>query len=146
MADQIKLTPGTFGSESFTDSFFAQLPSDGRFSKVSYIDVPPLTTLDKGNIYFTFPSWSSSSVYLFDKALMFVSMKLYGKDGKKLKDDSVCGPINLPLWSVFSEMRTYVGNTPLNSQNSNYHLKNYLETLITYNQDYKTRYFNPLVM
>ena len=144
MAEEIKLQVGSFGAESFTDSFFAELPSDGRFSKVTYHEYFPQNAVGQTElITILFPSYGSSSVYMFDKALVLLDLKLTDLKGDALKDGSYACPVNLALYSCFSDIRAYVENVNINPISSQFHIKNYLETLVTYDTNFKKTVLAP---
>ena len=94
-------------------------------------------------ISFTLPGYASESLYFLDQLVMMVAIKLKLKDGKKIPDNSVVGPINLPLTSIFSEVRVFIGKTQINPQAANYNYKNYLETLLNYDNNQKDTSLGP---
>ena len=83
-------------------NFFAETIFDKRYQKVTYIPFYPINSLkDADVIQFSLGAWSSSSVYILSKALLYAKVKICKKDGTALDPDTTLSPINLVATSIF---------------------------------------------
>ena len=139
MAESILQVPHTLPAESLSESFFSKSPTDLRFKNTKYDIIYPRNSIANTNtILFELPVPTGPSVYLLDKVLISVEMKILSKDGEKIPNDSEAAPINLPLTSFISHLNLELNDTSITPQAANYNYKNMIDTILNYNTFVKT--------
>jgi len=53
----------TFAAQSYSQSFFREVPTDSRFLQVQYTKFPPSTTVEADEIVFDLNRFDSANIY-----------------------------------------------------------------------------------
>lgn len=140
MADVTVTEVKTVPSENYVSSFFATLPTDTRFTKVSYVErVPEIGMANLSDeVKFIFEMLSSPSVYLLSDMLMSATVVIVKEDRITLPDTTArVGPINCAVSSLFSSCTMKINDIPITEGADFYPYKNYLAQTMTYDSDAK---------
>ena len=111
------------------------------FQRVEYREFLPENAIEGANqVHFTFPGYLSETMYKFDQLVLQIAVKYTTKTGEVIPSASQVAPINMPLTSIFSACRVYVGGVVITPQAGNFGMKAYLETLLSFDDNQKGTY------
>ena len=124
---------GTFAAQSYSESFFRQLPTDSRFLQVSYQKFPPNSSLDSDTITFVLNRFEAANVYQIQNTHIGVQIVIQkAKDGTLPDKDKSVAPVNNILHSLFESVTLKINDIPITKIASNYPYKAYITSTLSY--------------
>lgn len=97
-----------FATQDYSESFFAEVPTDSRFLSCNYQKFPPVTGIDGKTIKFELGRYTAANVYLIQDAALEIVCKITKADGSKpLKTANVAPNCNV-LHTAFENVRVYI--------------------------------------
>lgn len=139
MAEAIAVVDNSRSVENFINTQFDDYPTDLRYQKVTFHTAYPLNSLKNGKIInFTLPAWNAPAMYMLGEAWMTLTLKLTKPDGSSPPDTTpgIC-TINMPLSTIFSDMKMQFNETSVNSDHQNYGYRCIMQTILNANDAYK---------
>jgi hypothetical protein len=112
-------------------------PTQAMITGGYYVDTYPLNNIDN-NTPIEFEIKGSKDEYI-DKAKMFLHVigQVVDEDGKELKAEDICAPVNNLAHSLYQQVQVEYNNTPVNSPVNSYSYLAYFSTLLNYGSDAK---------
>ena len=140
MTDVTVSENATLPSEDYVSSFFSKIPTDAKFSRVSYQQVVPSVPIDKNSttVHFILESLKSPMCYVISEILMSATVIITKQNKVDLPDVGAnVGPVNCALSSLFSSCSMKINDISLTEGAEYYAYKNYLSNLMTFDEDAK---------
>lgn len=137
---------GTYPAQRMIDSFFAEQPTDVRFSKTEYQQIVPHTAIDKNSksIEFILNSLDAPYCYQISDMLMMATIIITKKDGVTLPETSkIVAPCNNVLGSLFASNIMKINDDTVTASGELYPYKCYLSKLLTFSADVKAAIMLP---
>lgn len=132
---------GTFPAQRMIDSFFADLPTDMRFTKTAYQQIVPHTAIDKNSktIEFILDRLDAPFCYLVSDMLMMATVLITKEDGKTLPDFlNKVATCNNVLGSLFASNVMKINDDIITASGELYPYKCYIQKLLTFSTEVKT--------
>lgn len=108
MAEAQLSTAHSFATQDYSESFFASVPSDGRFLACPYHKFPPETDINQKTIGFSFARFQGSNVYLIQDTAIELKCKITKKNKTLPDKDKFVAPNCNVLHTAFEAVRVYV--------------------------------------
>lgn len=138
MAEAILNSVDSFNAQSYSESFFASIPSDGRFLSSSFQKFPPDSTIDGRTIVFTLNRFQAANIYLIQDCCLEIVCSIHKKDGSlPLKSAKVAPNCNV-LHTAFEAVRVFINDQSITANPSLYNYKSYILNTLTYSAQLKT--------
>ena len=131
---------GTFPAQRMIDSFFADLPTDMRFTKTTYQQIVPHTAIDKNSktIEFILDRLDAPFCYLLSDMLMMVTVIITKSDGTSLPETvKVVAPCNNMISSLFASNVMKINDDQITASGELYPYKCYLQKMLTFSTEVK---------
>lgn len=132
---------GTFPAQRMIESFFADLPTDMRFTKTAYQQIVPHTAIDKNSktIEFILDRLDAPFCYLISDMLMMATVIITKADGVSLPErNKVVAPCNNILSSLFASNVMKINDDIITASGELYPYKCYLQKTLTFGNEVKT--------
>lgn len=140
MTDVTVAESATYPGENYIKSFFSDLPTDYRFTSVTYAEVGPVTgaTANSKTLDFILPAITEPHVYILQDTVMSLTVVIKKANKISLPDTkAIVGPVNCALSSIFSSCNMKINDISITKGSDFYGYRNYLAQLLTFGQDAK---------
>jgi len=117
---------------------FSVPPTQTSMEHGSWVEYHPLTTVTDGSFIEFDVSGSEDDYVDFANTMLHVKAKVTHGNYTDLAADSVVGPVNLFLHSLFSQVDISLNSTLITSSTNTYPYRAMIETLLSYGMDAKT--------
>lgn len=116
---------------------FTVPPTNVSMEKGSMVECLPISTIgDRSPVEFVVSS--SNDEYIdIGRTFLYVKVKIVNQDKSDLEQDAKCGPVNLFMHSLFSQIDLQLNGKLISPSINTYPYKAYLETLLSYGSDAK---------
>ena len=101
-----------------------------------YVEIGPLSSLDRGTVEFKITGSESEYLDLSDTYIV-VKAKITEADGTVCANDAEIGPVNNFLHSLFKQVDLTLGDTLVSASSDTYAYRAYIETLLSYGSEAK---------
>jgi hypothetical protein len=92
-------------SQEYSQSFFANLPTDQRFLQQTFHKILPSSSIDAPEIEFTLEKFEANNLYLIQDCYVECQMVILKQDGNLPDQSKVVGVVNNVLHSAFESCR-----------------------------------------
>ena len=123
---------GTFPAQIYAESFFAKLPTDGRFLQCTHQKFMPSSSIDGKTIEFNLDRYDAANVYLIQDTNIEVTVTITKDDGTLPAAGKFVGTANNLLHSMFESVRLTINDMPISVSPNNYPYKAYISNCLTY--------------
>ena len=118
---------------------FTVPPTQNCISDSHVVEYQPMASLDSGGpIEFLIPGSGDANLDLAN-TMLYVQAKVTRTNGHDLDANEPLGPVNNWLHSLFSQVDLYLNGTLVTSSSNTYAYRAYIETLLSYGFDAKSR-------
>ena len=126
-------------AHNFSSTVFQQKSTDARFTKVTWQEIQPDSTLSNTKtISFTIPRYSSPNLLLVNEMTLRVNASLTINDKEtQIPQEKDCSVVNNVLHSLFSQCKVYVENVQTSENSENYPYKAIIIDALSYTSDAK---------
>lgn len=131
------VTANSFLTQDYSESFFSEVPTDGRFLSCNYQKFPPVSSIAGKTINFELGRFTASNVYLIQDTALEIVCKITKADGSKPAKTAVVAPNNNILHTAFEAVRVYINERCITPSPSYYHLKSYILNTLSYSSPIK---------
>lgn len=128
----IAVEKGTFDAQHYSDSQFADWPTDSRYENVDIQRFKPDSSIDDGSCVFTMKRQLSKNVYMVHECGLEVKVMLKDESGNPPDVDARVAPVNNVLHSLFSSVQVQLEDVHVNPSPDNYMYKAYIQNVLGY--------------
>jgi|688.fasta_scaffold588173_2 hypothetical protein len=133
---------GTIAAQEYSQSFFAQVPTDQRFLQQTFHKILPSSSLDGDEIEFNLERFGASNLYLIQETYVEANFVIVKPDGSLPDTAKVVGVVNNVLHSAFESVRLLINDTLISTSAKHYPYKAYINTVLTYPNSVKDNQAN----
>ena len=116
---------------------FTVPPTNVSMEKGNMVECLPISTVGDNKTVEFLVSSSNDEYIDIGRTFLYVKVKIVNQDKSDLIDDAKCGPVNLFLHSLFSQIDVQLNGKLISPSINTYPYKAYLETLLSYGSDAK---------
>ena len=131
----------TRSSYSYLDSYFTKLPNDGRYNKIEYVKVMPVSTLAENSKQYDFvlERKQEPQCYLIGQILVEAHVTIVkNSTTPTLPDDAkYVSPANSCLHSLFKNVVVKISGQQISNTTDFYQYRSYLQQLLTFGPEVK---------
>lgn len=125
----------TFDVQRYSDSQFADWPTDAKWDNVECHRFKPDSTITDGSCTYTLKRLLGRQSYLAHMAALEVKLAMRREDGTAIPASQLVAPVNNVLHSLFSSVRVQIEDVLINPSPENYMYKAYFQHVLGFGME-----------